>query len=105
MVDNALCFVIQYIVRAASLACTSNMAKLIIKICLIGGAGTGKSCIAVKFIEDVFNAEMSPTIGAAYLQKDVETKSGSTYHLQLWDTAGQERYKIINLIKIVRCIM
>jgi len=67
------------------------MVNLTVKICMLGGAAVGKSCLTVRFAEGVFDDELSSTIGASFLTKDVITKTGTLYHLQIWDTAGQER--------------
>ena len=68
------------------------MAYFSVKVCLLGAAGVGKTCIAVRFVEDLYNANTANTIAASYLQKRVCTDNGTQYQLQLWDTAGQERY-------------
>ena len=67
------------------------MVNLSVKVCLLGGQAVGKSCIAVRFARGTFDPLMPATIGGAYVQKDLETKNGTLYHLQIWDTAGQER--------------
>ena len=68
------------------------MVYLTVKICLLGAQGVGKSCLAVRFVENTFDEKSASTIGASFLSKDMRTKDGSLYRLQIWDTAGQERY-------------
>merc|ERR1711976_425364 len=54
--------------------------------------GVGKTCIAVRFLQDTFNALTPSTIGAAYFTK-ILTVDGTQVKLEIWDTAGQERYR------------
>jgi len=63
-----------------------------VKVCVLGAAGVGKTCIAVRFVENVFHADTCHTIGASYLEKRIRTDKGTQFRLLIWDTAGQERY-------------
>ena len=70
------------------------------KLCLLGDSGVGKSCIATRFIHDDFDGFMEPTIGAAFMKRQIEVElpesAGSvTVDFDIWDTAGQERYRSI----------
>lgn len=61
------------------------------KITLIGSSGVGKTSIIRRYIDNNYNDDQVPTIGANFSQKilyldDMEIK------LNIWDTAGQERY-------------
>ena len=67
------------------------MANLALKLCMLGGAGVGKSCLAVRFVEGQFEEKIFSTIGASFLSKTVVTAKETTYKMQIWDTAGQER--------------
>ncbi|XP_061549840.1 ras-related protein Rab-31 isoform X2 [Phycodurus eques] len=61
-----------------------------LKVCLLGDTGVGKSSIVCRFVQDHFDHNISPTIGASFLTKTVP--SGSELHkFLIWDTAGQER--------------
>mgnify|MGYP003658212234 CR=1 FL=1 len=62
------------------------------KVVLLGDAGTGKSSIMRRLVEDYFNPTEESTIGAAFFTKRFNLPSGDHVTLQLWDTAGQERY-------------
>ena len=60
------------------------------KICLVGNVGAGKTSLAVKYTQNVFNPDIIvPTVGAHFYGKqyDVDTR------LEIWDCAGQERYR------------
>eukprot|EP01060_Flectonema_neradi_P016101 TRINITY_DN2269_c0_g3_i3.p1 TRINITY_DN2269_c0_g3~~TRINITY_DN2269_c0_g3_i3.p1 ORF type:complete len:234 (+),score=55.64 TRINITY_DN2269_c0_g3_i3:61-702(+) len=64
---------------------------LLMKIIVIGDAGTGKSCMLHRFIYHEFNANSSHTIGVEFGSKIVDM-DGQRVKLQIWDTSGQERY-------------
>ncbi|KAG5850995.1 ras-related protein Rab-31-like isoform X1 [Anguilla rostrata] len=62
-----------------------------LKICLLGDTGVGKSSIVCRFVQDQFDHNISPTIGASFLTKTVPC--GNELHkFLIWDTAGQERF-------------
>lgn len=62
-----------------------------IKICLVGDMGTGKTCLCLRFVKNLFTACHRATIS------DIETKvvemQGNHVIYQIWDTAGQERFR------------
>ena len=62
-----------------------------IKITLIGNPGVGKTCIISRYIDDTFEENNAPTIGANYSEKTIK-KNGKEYELNIWDTAGQEKF-------------
>ena len=62
------------------------------KFVVVGDSAVGKSCIAAKYIHDHFYEFQEPTIGAAFMIKNV-IKDDKEIKLEIWDTAGQERYR------------
>uniref|UniRef100_A0A668SSV6 Uncharacterized protein n=1 Tax=Oreochromis aureus TaxID=47969 RepID=A0A668SSV6_OREAU len=55
----------------------------------------GKSSIVCRFVQDHFDHNISPTIGASFLTKTVPC--GNELHkFLIWDTAGQERVSVRN---------
>ena len=62
-----------------------------IKVTLIGNPGVGKTCIISRYIDDVFDENNAPKIGANYTEKLIK-KNGKEYELNIWDTAGQEKF-------------
>ncbi|ELV12753.1 Ras-related protein Rab-31, partial [Tupaia chinensis] len=55
--------------------------------------GVGKSSIVCRFVQDHFDHNISPTIGASFMTKTVPC--GNELHkFLIWDTAGQERVSI-----------
>jgi Ras-related protein Rab-1A len=61
---------------------------------LIGDSGTGKSCLLIRFAENIFSDYYVSTIGVDFKIKTVQA-NGRTVKLQVWDTAGQERFRTI----------
>lgn len=64
------------------------------KILIIGDSGVGKSCMMIRFSDNIYPENASTTVGIDYKAKkikidDVELK------LTLWDTAGQEKYRAL----------
>ena len=65
-----------------------------IKVTLIGDSSVGKTSIINRFCKNIFDQNLSSTLGANYSQKIIE-KDGKNIRLDLWDTAGQEKYRAI----------
>ena len=59
-----------------------------VKLVLLGKSAAGKTCIVQRMVNNMFNANNSSTIGAAYTIYNVETN----IKVEIWDTAGQERF-------------
>jgi Ras-related protein Rab-1A len=64
------------------------------KIQLVGNSAVGKSCLLVRFADNIFNESFLPTIGVDFKIRTFEL-NGKKVKLQIWDTAGQERFKTI----------
>ena len=65
-----------------------------IKIIFVGNANVGKTSIATRYVNGTFSENIEPTVGAAYLSKEVEI-SGNHVTFNIWDTAGQEAYRYL----------
>ena len=68
----------------------------IIKICLLGQAGVGKTCICKRLALDVFEAYTKPTIGLDFYKYDLPIlikKEEKICRLSIWDFGGQEQFK------------
>jgi Ras-related protein Rab-8A len=70
------------------------MGEKVVKILVMGDSGVGKTCLLLRFSEDVFSESHIPTIGIDFKTKMVDV-SGKLHKIQLWDTAGQERFRTI----------
>ena len=64
------------------------------KILLIGDSGVGKSCVLLKYVDDIYTESYISTIGVDFKIKTVNM-GNRTVKLQIWDTAGQERFRTI----------
>ena len=62
------------------------------KLVMLGDTSVGKSSIIKKFAYNSFYEFEEPTIGAAFICKDIEVDN-KKIRIEIWDTAGQERYK------------
>ncbi|KAK3601303.1 hypothetical protein CHS0354_011901 [Potamilus streckersoni] len=62
-----------------------------IKLTMIGDSSVGKTCLALRFSQDLFTTDHKATI------TDIETRvlniEGQDVLFQIWDTAGQERFR------------
>jgi Ras-related protein Rab-1A len=66
----------------------------LIKCVVVGDSGTGKSCIMMRFADDIFNSSYISTIGVDFKINTIEIKN-KTVKFQIWDTAGQDRFRTI----------
>ncbi|CAZ81997.1 unnamed protein product [Tuber melanosporum] len=62
-----------------------------VKLVLLGEAAVGKSSLVLRFVNDDFQENKEPTIGAAFLTQRC-TLPSRTIKFEIWDTAGQERF-------------
>jgi Rab family protein len=63
-----------------------------IKLVLLGDSGVGKTSIVTQYVSGNVPDNINPTIGAAFVTKEVTIDSQSL-ELLIWDTAGQEVYR------------
>lgn len=62
-----------------------------VKLVLLGEAAVGKSSLVMRFVNNDFQENKEPTIGAAFLTQKC-TLPKRTIKFEIWDTAGQERF-------------
>lgn len=64
------------------------------KVVILGDSSVGKTSLVHRFTTSEFDNQLSSTIGAAFITKELEsTDKSKRINLEIWDTAGQERYK------------
>ena len=67
------------------------------KVVLVGDAGTGKTCIITRFINNRFDKSKMTTACPSFCTKSVNyPEYNKTINLDIWDTAGQEIYRSIS---------
>ena len=67
------------------------------KIVLVGDAGTGKTCIISRYINNRFEKTQMTTACPSFCTKTVlYPEYNKTLNLDIWDTAGQEIYRSIS---------
>ncbi|KAK7705518.1 Vacuolar protein sorting-associated protein 21 [Botryosphaeria dothidea] len=62
-----------------------------VKLVLLGEAAVGKSSLVMRFVNNDFQENKEPTIGAAFLTQKCNLPT-RTIKFEIWDTAGQERF-------------
>jgi Ras-related protein Rab-1A len=70
----------------------ANDYDYLFKVLIIGNSGVGKSCLLLRFAEDMFSDNYISTIGVDFKIRKLDLESKSV-RLQIWDTAGQERFR------------
>jgi Ras-related protein Rab-1A len=72
----------------------ANDYDYLFKVLIIGNSGVGKSCLLLRFAEDMFSDNYISTIGVDFKIRKLTVEDKSV-KLQIWDTAGQERFRTI----------
>ncbi|KAG0147191.1 hypothetical protein CROQUDRAFT_656477 [Cronartium quercuum f. sp. fusiforme G11] len=62
-----------------------------VKLVLLGEAAVGKSSVVLRFVQNDFQENKEPTIGAAFLTQKCRLED-KVIKFEIWDTAGQERF-------------
>ena len=66
----------------------------ICKVILVGETGVGKTCIIMRFLNNVYEENHISTTGANFASKTLEFKEYKTsLQYDIWDTAGKEIYR------------
>jgi small GTP-binding protein len=64
------------------------------RLLIVGESGVGKSCILLRFADDMFESDCLSTIGVDFKVRELDLE-GRRVKLQIWDSAGQERFRNI----------
>jgi small GTP-binding protein len=73
-----------------------NSPAYVFKICLIGSAGVGKTCIAKRLCFNTFDANTQLTIGIDFYTYNIPIlikNKENIVRLTIWDFGGQEQFK------------
>jgi hypothetical protein len=61
---------------------------------MLGDTNVGKTSLVLRFAEGYYReSSRSPTVGAFFITKRVQTDAGITCKVQIWDTAGQSQFR------------
>ena len=74
-----------------SITLNANMTPIQTKLVLLGEAAVGKTSVVYRFVQDDFQENREPTIGAAFLTQRCRLED-RLIKFEIWDTAGQERF-------------
>ena len=61
----------------------------LIKFCVVGEPGVGKTSLLYQYIHKKFDEKVRPTIGCDFSTKLKISQNNQPIRLQLWDIAGQ----------------
>jgi small GTP-binding protein len=64
------------------------------KLLVVGESSVGKTCLLMRFADNVYNEDCITTIGVDSKVKEL-TVDDKRVKLQIWDSAGQERFRNI----------
>ncbi|KAH3763730.1 GTP-binding protein YPTC1 [Pelomyxa schiedti] len=81
-------------VSAVRLPKSTLSQDVVYKVLLLGESGVGKTALACRAADDVFDPNFIATMGVDFKKMFVKV-NGVTAKLQVWDTAGQERFHSI----------
>lgn len=71
----------------------TDRARYIVKICLLGEAGVGKTSLVYRFVENRFRDNYKATLGVNLLKKDLNLEKYGEVSAQIWDLGGQESFR------------
>ena len=84
---------------------SDEIKEFVFKIVILGDAAVGKTSLINQYIEQSFEEDYKPTLGANIIRKDVfidEIKA--SVRLIMWDLAGQEKYNVIRSMYFQGCV-
>ncbi|KAJ7521321.1 hypothetical protein O6H91_19G048000 [Diphasiastrum complanatum] len=65
------------------------------KVVLVGDASVGKTCLILRFTDDVYKHDYKSTIGVDFFWQKFICQQYD-FMLNIWDTAGQERFRSLS---------
>lgn len=79
--------------------------EYVFKITLLGDAAVGKTSLINQFVENTFQEDYKPTLGANIIRKDVILEElNAKVRLIVWDLAGQEKYNVVRSLYYQGCV-
>ena len=68
------------------------MVDYVLKLCLLGDGGVGKTSLVYRFIENRFSRDFKSTLGVNLLKKKLKVDD-IDISAQIWDLGGQKAYR------------
>ncbi|KAL7714265.1 Rab family GTPase [Entamoeba marina] len=68
------------------------MSKRTLKHCMLGETSVGKTCIVLRYVNQVFDPKSKSTLGVNFITKKCDVKNHSVL-MNIWDTAGSEKFR------------
>lgn len=83
---------------------SDDLHEFVFKIVVLGDAAVGKTSLINQYIEESFNEDYKPTLGANIIRKDIIVEEINVrVRLIMWDLAGQEKYNVIRSMYFQGC--
>jgi len=84
---------------------TEETREFVFKIVILGDSAVGKTSLINQFVENAFEEDYKPTLGANIIRKDVMLEDLNTkVRLIVWDLAGQEKYNVVRSLYYQGCV-
>jgi len=84
---------------------TEETREYVFKIVILGDSAVGKTSLINQFVENAFEEDYKPTLGANIIRKDVILEnSNAKVRLIVWDLAGQEKYNVVRSLYYQGCV-
>lgn len=84
---------------------SDEVKEFVFKIVILGDAAVGKTSLINQYIEQSFEEDYKPTLGANIIRKDVFVDEiNASVRLIMWDLAGQEKYNVIRSMYFQGCV-
>lgn len=71
---------------------------VIIKVGMVGDAGTGKTSLMVRYVEGNFNEDYIQTLGVNFMEKTISIRN-TEITFSIWDLGGQREF--VNMLPLV----
>jgi len=84
---------------------SDDVKEFVFKIVVLGDAAVGKTSLINQYIEQSFQEDYKPTLGANIIRKDIKIDQiNANVRLIMWDLAGQEKYNVIRSMYFQGCV-
>ncbi|KAM3138580.1 hypothetical protein pb186bvf_009332 [Paramecium bursaria] len=71
----------------------------LLKIVIVGSQNVGKSCLLLRYTDDLFVSDIQNTVGVDFKVKMINFENKKV-KLQIYDTAGQERFRSLTCTQL-----